>query len=87
VFTHEMKSLESTVVEQRSLEGIPGHGRIAMASQRSFTFAEIRKAFVRADRLSGMLQGTMSLEGQGRDKATIRRLRRRMAKRLLGVPE
>jgi hypothetical protein len=36
----------------------------------------LRRAIRKARRLTGMLQGTMGLEGQGLDKQTLRRMKR-----------
>lgn len=49
--------------------------------------SELRKIAIEAKSLVGMVQGTMALEGQGLDKATLRRLKRRMVRRLLGISD
>ena len=45
----------------------------------------LRKAVAEANSLIGILQGTMSLEGQGLDKGEMRQVKKRMIRRLLQV--
>jgi hypothetical protein len=43
----------------------------------------VRKAVAEANRLAGVLQGTMSLEGQGLDGRKLHQIKRQMVHRLL----
>lgn len=43
----------------------------------------VRKAIQEAKGLVGLLQGTMSLEGQGLDRVAMRQVKKRMIRRLL----
>ncbi len=45
---------------------------------------KLAHAIWEANRLLGMLQGTMSLEGQGLSKNDLRQIKKRMIRRLLG---
>jgi hypothetical protein len=56
-----------------------------MAMPTNLSFSELRKVAEEAANLLGILQGTMSLEGQGLDRIELRRLKRRMVRRLLGL--
>ena len=56
-----------------------------MAMPTNLSFSEFRKVAEEAANLLGILQGTMSLEGQGLDRVELRRLKRRMVRRLLGL--
>jgi hypothetical protein len=42
-----------------------------------------RRALEQARKITAMLQGTMGLEGQGRDKKTLKEMTRRTAEELL----
>jgi len=42
-----------------------------------------RRALEQARKITGMLQGTMGLEGQGLDKRTLKMMTKRTAKELL----
>jgi len=43
-----------------------------------------RRALEQARKITGMLQGTMGLEGQGLDKKTLKIMTKRTARELLG---
>jgi hypothetical protein len=45
----------------------------------------IRVALKKARKVSAMLQGTMGLEGQGLDRATLREMTKRSAREYLNV--
>jgi len=47
--------------------------------------ARYREALRIAKRITGMLQGTMGLEGQALDRQTLKQLSHETAKELLGV--
>jgi hypothetical protein len=50
-----------------------------------YPFNARRLALTKARRLTGMLEGTMSLEGQGLDKKTLRAMTKQSARDLLAA--
>jgi hypothetical protein len=57
---------------------------MAMPPPPTTTF-DVREAIIDANRLIGILQGTMSLEGQGLNGRKLREIKKQMIRRLLQV--
>jgi hypothetical protein len=69
--------------------GNPAPGAIAMSHQEEphskIPLPILREAILKARRITSMLQGTMSLEGQGLDKQTLREMTKRSARDFLAL--